>query len=743
MKKLFSFIIFCTIGVSLTAQDPMGLPPPDGGQQMQQAKYLLIPLNTKNTSLVFRVNGRDGRLYQVYFGSKLDNTDNLEQMREAGRPAYATFGTDNLFEPAIRATHNDGNPSLELKYINQSFEMSADIPGVTLNKIFLKDPEYPFELTLNIKTYKDEDVIEQWVEIKHTEKKPVAIFNYASSMLHFDAEKYWLTQFHGDWAEEMKMQESELTAGIKILDSKLGTRAHMYQTPVFMLSLNEKSDENNGQVVAGTLGWSGNFRFLFEVDEKGSLRVISGINPFASEYSLEPGKVFRTPSMIFTYSDKGKGQASRNLHRWAMKYGVLDGTGSRLTLLNNWEATGFNFDEKKLTGILDDTKKMGLDVFLLDDGWFANKYPRNNDRAGLGDWQENKAKLPDGLGYLVKEADARGVKFGIWIEPEMVNPKSELYETHPDWILKLPNRPENYFRNQLVLDLTNPKVQEFVYNVVDGMLTTNPGIAFIKWDCNRMMTNAYSVYLKDKQSHLYIDYVNSLYSVLERLRQKYSHLPIMLCSGGGGRVDYGALKYFTEFWASDNTDPLERIYIQWGYSYFFPAISVCNHVTSWGKQSLKFRTDVAMMGKLGYDIKVNEMTENELKFSQNAVVNYNRIKDVIYTGDLYRLFSPYEENRAVLMYVNSSKNRAVLFGYTLNARYGETLNRVKLQGLDPGKTYKVQEINVSTERRGPGMGMGPGMSESGRTYTGDYLMNIGLNVGSNTPLTSVVYEITE
>ena len=745
MKKLLSIITICTLGFPLTAQDlpAGGPPPPAGGQQMQQTPDVFIPLDTKNTSLVLRVNGRDGRLYQSYFGPKLD-TDNLKQTRDAGHLVYATFGTDNLFEPAVRATHNDGNPSLELKFINQSVEKSfGGKSGVTLSRIFLKDPVYPFEVTLNIKTYDDEDVIEQWVEIKHTEKKPVTIFNYASSMLHFDAEKYWLTQFHGDWAEEMKMQESQLTAGIKILDTKLGTRAHMYQTPVFMLSLNEKSDENTGKVIAGTLGWSGNFRFLFEVDEKGSLRVISGINPFASEYSLEPGKVFRTPSMIFTYSDQGKGQASRNLHRWATKYGLLDGTGSRLTLLNNWEATGFNFDEKKLSAILDDTKKMGLDVFLLDDGWFANKYPRNNDRAGLGDWQENKAKLPNGLGYLVKEADAKGVKFGIWIEPEMVNPKSELYEIHPEWILKLPNRPEHYYRNQLVLDLTNPKVQEFVYSVVDGMLTANPGIAFIKWDCNRMMTNAYSVYLKDKQSHLYIDYVNSLYSILERLRQKYPHLPVMLCSGGGGRVDYGALKYFTEFWASDNTDALERIYIQWGYSYFFPAISVCNHVTSWGKQSLKFRTDVAMMGKMGYDIEVDKMTENELKFSQNAIATYNRIKDIVYGGDLYRLISPYEENRAVMMYVNNTKNRAVLFGYTLNARYGETFNLVKLQGLDPARTYKIQEINVSNEgRRGPGMG-GPGMSQSGRTFTGDYLMKVGINVGSNTPLTSVVYEITE
>jgi alpha-galactosidase len=256
-----------------------------------------------------------------------------------------------------------------------------------------------------------------------------------------------------------------------------------------------------------------------------------------------------------------------------------------------------------------------------------------------------------------------------------------------------------------------------------------------------MMTNTYSAYLKDRQSHVYVDYVNSLYGVLDRLRQKYPKLPIMLCSGGGGRVDYGALKYFTEFWASDNTDALERIYIQWGYSYFFPAISVCNHITSWGKQSLKFRTDVAMMGKMGYDIRINEMTENELKFSQNAVANYKRLSDVILKGDLYRLVSPYEENRAVMMYVNNVKTKAVLFGYTLNSMYGENFNKVLLRGLDPAKIYKVQEINLSTEGRRPPMGMG--MSENVRSYTGDYLMKVGLTIGSSSPLTSVVYEISE
>jgi alpha-galactosidase len=214
----------------------------------------------------------------------------------------------------------------------------------------------------------------------------------------------------------------------------------------------------------------------------------------------------------------------------------------------------------------------------------------------------------------------------------------------------------------------------------------------------------------------------------------------MLCSGGGGRVDYGALRYFTEFWASDDTDPLERIYIQWGYSYFFPAIAVCNHITSMGKQPLKFRTDVAMMGKMGYDLRVNELTEKELKFSQEAIANYKRLSELIWHGDLYRLISPYEENRAVLMYVNNSKTKAVLFAFTLNSRFGEIFNRVTLEGLDPLKTYKIQEINASADS-GRRFSFAP--SENGKSYTGDYLMKIGLILGSSAPLTSSVFEITE
>lgn len=393
-----------------------------------------------------------------------------------------------------------------------------------------------------------------------------------------------------------------------------------------------------------------------------------------------------------------------------------------------------HFDETKLTSLFGGAAKLGVDLFLLDDGWFANKYPRDADNAGLGDWDTNKDKLPHGLGYLVKEAAKQGVKFGIWLEPEMVNPKSELYTKHPDWIMRLPNRAENYYRNQMVLDLINPAVQDFVFDIVDKTMTDNPGIAYIKWDCNRMLTNTYSPYLKGKQSHLFIDYTRSLYKVLERVRAKYPHLPIMLCSGGGGRTDYGAMKYFTEFWPSDNTDPLDRIYIQYGYSHFFPSNTMAAHITNMGKQSLKFRTDVAMMGKLGYDIKVDDFTPQELQFSHDAVSTYNRLRDIVWYGDLYRLVSPYNQPRAVFQYTTADKQKAVVFHYLMNTRRVDVFPLVKLQGLDPKKNYRVSEVNLFP---------GTKSAFSNQLYSGDFLMNVGITLtpGKVKPLSSNVLEV--
>jgi len=529
----------------------------------------------------------------------------------------------------------------------------------------------------------------------------------------------------------MQAEETQLTHGIKTLDSKLGTRTNLFMPSVFMVSLDKPAGEDEGTVLFGALEWSGNFREDFEIDPGNNLRIISGINNYASAYHLKQGKVFETPPFVYTISTGGKGEASRNLQSWARNYKLLDGKGTRLTLLNNWESTYFDFNEEKLHQLVKNTKQLGVDMFLLDDGWFGNKYPRNDDHAGLGDWQENRKKLPNGISSIGREADREGVKFGIWLEPEMVNPKSELYSRHPDWVVKQPHRDEYYFRNQLVLDLANPAVQDFVFHVVDSLFIRDPDLAYIKWDCNAVIYNAYSVYLGHNQSQFYVDYVEGLYSVLKRIRDKYPAVPMMLCSGGGGRVDYNALQYFTEYWPSDNTDPIERIFMQWEYSYFYPAMASSNHVTDSGKEPLKFHVDVAMMGKMGFDIVVDKLSPADLEFCKNAVKTYDSLKPLIWQGQQYRLSDPRESNLASIMYVDSAKASAVMFNYLVNYRYDQgTKAAIRLKGLDPARRYKLTEVNLY-----PGKSSG---ISSQSIYSGDFLMKVGFNPTVDTDHSSVV-----
>lgn len=714
--KLKSFLFFLLLGsVSI----------------LQASDRPLIKIETERTSLIYQV-GNNGRLYQKYLGKRLNHDSDIQFLPQ-GTEAYLTHGMEDYFEPAIHIRHNDNNSSLLLKYVEHSDEPKGD--GVNETVITLKDDKYPVTVKLHYIAYGKENVIRTFSEISHQEKKPVTLSKYASSMLHLNSSRYFLTEFSGDWAHEANITERELDFGKKVVDTKLGTRADLFVSPFFQLSLGNPSQENTGEVLVGTLGWTGNFRFTFEVDNKNELRIISGINPYASEYKLPANEVFRTPDFYFTYSCQGKGEASRSFHDWARNHQVKKGGETRMTLLNNWEATYFNFDENKLIGLIDEATKLGVDMFLLDDGWFANKYPRSSDRQGLGDWEETADKLPNGIGRLVEESQKKGIKFGLWIEPEMVNPKSELYENHKDWVIHLPNRDEYYFRNQMVLDLSNPKVQDHVFGVVDKLMTKYPGIAFFKWDCNSPITNIYSSYLKEKQSHLYIDYVRGLYNVLERIKTKYPDLPMMLCSGGSGRIDYEALRYFTEFWPSDNTDPIERLFIQWGYSQLFPAKTLCAHVTTWNHDaSIKFRTDVAMMGKLGFDIKLSDLNDNEKKFCRDAVTNYNHLKPVVLEGDMYRLVSPYSGNHTSTQYVGKDKKGAVVFAFDIYSRYGEKLLPVRLQGLDAGRQYRVKEINLMP-------GTNSSLQGNGELFSGEYLMTVGLNIFTGQRLNSRVIEV--
>ncbi len=690
------------------------------------AETTIIPIETDNTALVYAV-GDNGRLYQNYFGKRLSGKADYAALPQ-GKEAYLTHGMEDYFEPALHINHPDGNPSTLLKY--QSHTVKA-VDGGTETVITLADPEYADRVDLHIVAYPKENVYKEWAEIFNNEKKDVELEKFASSLLHFRAPKYYLTQYNGDWASEVHPHDQELHYGKKEIDTKLGARANMFVSPFFQLSLGKPATENEGDVLVGTLGWTGNFRFTFEVDNRGGLRVISGINPYGSAYTLGKGESFLTPEFIFTLSDRGKGKASRDLHDWARNYSLKDGLSDRMTLLNNWEATYFDFDQDKLVSLIGEAKELGVDMFLLDDGWFGNKYPRHSDTQALGDWDVTADKLPDGIGRLTEEAKKQGVKFGLWIEPEMVSPKSELYEKHKDWVITLPNRDEYYFRNQLVLDLSNPKVQDYVFGIVDDLMTKYPDIAFFKWDCNSPITNIYSTYEKMNQSHLYIDYVRGLYNVLDRVKAKYPALPMMLCAGGGGRTDYEGLKYFTEFWCSDNTDPIERLFIQWGYSQVFPAKAQCAHVTTWNRDaSVKFRVNVAMMGKMGFDINLHDLNEGELAYCKQSIKDYNSLKPVIFNGDQYRLVSPHDGNHAATMYVGKDKKKAVLFAFDVHPRYDEALYNVKFDGLDPSLTYNVREINKSDGSQG-----------EEKSYSGSYLMTVGLPLFSTSKLSSRVYEV--
>ena len=712
--------------------------------QMNAEESKVIRISTDQTDLILKV-GENGRLYQTYLGEKLLHEADVNRfswdihagsdgsISQRGWEVYSGSGNEDYFEPAVAITHNDGNTSTYLYYVSSS---TSPVEGGTQTTINLRDDKYPVDVTLHYVAYPKENVIKTWSEIKHQEKKPIILSTYASTMLYFCRSSYYLTEFSSDWAKEARMSSQQLQFGKKVIDTKLGSRAAMHTHPFFEVGLDQPVSENQGDVLMGTLGWTGNFRFTFEVDNAGNLRVIPAINPYASNYELKKDEVFTTPEFIFTLSNQGSSQGSRNLHEWARNYSLKDGKGTRLTLLNNWENTGFDFNQEILANLMKEAKHLGVDMFLLDDGWFGNKYPRKDDYAGLGDWEVTHSKLPGGVPALVKAAKEAGVKFGIWIEPEMVNPKSELFEKHPDWAIHDANRKTYYYRNQLVLDLSNPAVQDYVYGVVENLMKENPEIAFFKWDCNSPITNIYSPYLKDKQGQLYIDHVRGVYNVMKRVKENYPNVPMMLCSGGGARCDYEALKYFTEFWCSDNTDPVERVYIQWGFSQFFPAKAMCAHVTSWNKNtSVKFRTDVASMCKLGFDIGLKDMTADELAYCQDAVANWKRLQPAIMDGDQYRLVSPYETNHMAVNYVSKDQKKAVLFAYDVYPRFQEKLINVKLQGLDPNKTYKVEEINLMP-------GVDSALKSNGQTYTGDYLMKVGIEVFGFAATQSHVLELT-
>ncbi|MEY2429039.1 MAG: alpha-galactosidase [Verrucomicrobiota bacterium] len=692
------------------APGPAALPP-----------YETFGLKTKNFALEFRV-GDDGRLYQSSLGVS-DANERPQRIDEA----YPQWGDGYIWEPALQVSHADGNTSTTLLY--DSAARTNEAPDRELLRIKLRDPAYPFEVTLCFRAHLGRDLLEQWTEIRHHESRAVKLERMASSALLLSPTNLHLTHFFGDWENEMNPATELLTPGGKVLDSKLGVRAHQFRNPSFVLSLDGPPMETNGRVLAGSLAWSGSFQCAFEHNGRG-VRALCGINPFASAYHLNPNETFVTPAMLWVWSANGVGEMSRKFHDWAREFGLRDGRQPRTALLNNWEATGFVFDFKRIVGLYDPAKEIGAELFLLDDGWFGNKYPRANDRAGLGDWEPNRERLPEGLAPLAAEAEKRGLRFGIWLEPEMVNPKSQLFEKHPDWVLAQPKRELELQRNQLVLDLTRPAVQQFEWKVIKDILSV-PGVAFAKWDCNRYLTQPGSSWLaSDRQSHLWIDYVRALYTLMEKTAKTFPNTELMLCSGGGGRVDYGALRYFHEFWPSDNTDPLVRVPMQWDYSWFFPAMAIVSHVTHSGERPLHFACAVAMSARFGMDLDLARLSPEDKAICAGAVSAYKRIRDVTHLGDLYRLERPHAATRGALNFVAKDRSRAVVFVYQL--KDGPVLP-VLPQGLDAEKRYTLRELNPAPGRAA--------LANEGKSLTGEQLMRNGIEPSCSRALEACVIEL--
>ena len=702
-------------------------------------------LSTPGTSLL--ISGTKGeKAFFRYYGSRITE-DDISGIYESGlafsNGTYPVFGLDTPGERAMAVTHGDGNMSLDLA-IDSISRYTTD-EGEILEVVH-KDRLYPFTVRQFFKAYRDTDIISTWTETEHQEKKPVTLHRFASVFLPVMRGENWLTHFHGHWGAESTMVEERLANGQKVISNMDGLVNTETDNPSFMLTMDGKPDENSGDIFGGTLAWSGNYLIKFDARNT-SLIVSAGINEVSSHYILGRGEKFATPEFAMTYSREGKGGISRAFHRWARSYGLYGADRLHDILLNSWEGVYFKVNQESMEKMMTGFSQLGGELFVMDDGWFGDKYPRNSGSSSLGDWTVCRDKLPDGIEGLLKAARDRGLKFGIWIEPEMTNTKSELFERHPDWVLQAKGRPLSTGRGgtQIVLDLTNPEVQDFVFGVVDGLMTSYPEIAYMKWDANSWLLDYGSTYLPaDRQSHIYIDYHRGLEKVLRRIREKYPDLVLQACAGGGGRVNYGLLPYFNEFWTSDNTDALQRIYLQWGISHFYPAIATGAHVSA-GKNHqtgrtipLKFRFDVAMSGRLGMEMQPDALDGKEKEFTARAIAAYKDIRPVVQTGDLYRLLSPYENRGAAsLMYVTPEKDRAVFFAYKTSHFVNMTMPVIRFHGLDPDKKYILRDIDPETD--------GKPCPLDGKAVRGRILMDTGLPMKGllKAEYSSIVLELTE
>jgi alpha-galactosidase len=664
-------------------------------------------LDGGNSTYAFGVNER-GELQPLYWGGRLGAHDSipaahsLPEMASFDSPytttpqEYAAWGAGLFTEPALKVTFADGNRDLVLHFV------SAKPDGGGSIEVLLKDISREIYVTLHYLMDADSGILARWASIENREKQPVVIEQAAAAQWTLPPASYVLSYLTGRWAGEWTLNQELIKGGERVIESRRGTTGHQ-ANPWFAISREGGQEtpgpaiasEEHGEVWFGALAWSGSWRFTVEKTQLDAVRVTGGFNPFDFGYKLKPGEHLETPVFYGGYSNRGLGGASRTLHHFEIARILPHAPDPkpRPVIYNSWEATEFRVDEAGQEAIAEKAASIGVDRFVMDDGWFGQ---RKDDHAGLGDWYVNKEKFPNGLKPLIDKVHSLGMDFGLWVEPEMVNPDSDLYRKHPDWVLNFPGRPRSESRNQLVLNLARPDVRDYVEGFLDKLLTEND-IAFLKWDYNRNWSEpGWDAVPIDEQKRVYVEFIRNLYSILADLRKKHPKIEIESCSGGGGRVDLGILRYTDEVWPSDNTDPFDRVSMQDGFSYAYtPQVMMAwvtdsPHWLNFRATSLTYRMLSSMQGSLGIGANLNKWTPEDFSTAKRLIADYHSVQRTIVRGDLYRLISPRDGSEfSSTETVSSDKSQAVVFAFTHSTQEGRGFPLLQLQGLDPEAEYKL------------------------------------------------------
>jgi len=686
----------------------------------------LFELKNENISYIMSIL-ENQQLGHLYFGKQINCSGLLKQSlqhRERGVQScvfegditfsledtprvYPEYGTTDYRHPAYQIKNKDGNTISHLVYKSHKiFDGKPNLMGLPATyvrddteaktlEITLEDTYLSLETILKFTIFRDYDAITRSVEFRNHGDE-LTILNAQSTCIDFSDADYVMYHLDGAWARERHITKRKLVHGMQSIESTYGASSAFHNP--FLALAREEATEVQGEVFGFNLIYSGSFLASVEVNAFDLTRVCMGINPFDFAWQLEKEGSFQTPEVVMVYSDSGFNEMSHTYHS-LYRNNLARGEWKDQTTpiyLNNWEATYFNFNEEKLVALAKEARALGIEMLVLDDGWFGN---RNDDTTSLGDWYENKEKLPNGLHGLAKKINSLGLSFGLWVEPEMVNKDSKLYHEHPEWVIQVPGQHMSHGRNQYVLDLSNPEVVDYLYLQLVSILSS-ANITYIKWDMNRTMTEIGSSYLKkENQKEATHRYILGLYNLLERLTTRFPKVLFESCASGGNRFDGGMLYYMPQAWTSDNTDAVERLNVQYGTSFVYPLRSMASYISpspnhQQGRSTnIRMRAEVAYFGTFGFGLDITKLSDEEKEIAKEVIEEAKRNRRLIQYGDFYRLESPFQSNYVSWLCTNQSKTEVILGYYKILSKANPGSRRIKLRGLMEDKEYLCEETN--------------------------------------------------